>query len=94
VDLNQKQQLTAARENAAKIKACFRPWRSIFVLGLAAVLGAVSRSVRTAVTSPEFDGTFFHALGRGGTGLAADGAGALAGPAGQDQDHLCPPRTG
>jgi len=74
VDLNQKQQLTAARENAAKIKARFRPWRSIFVLGLAAVFGAVSRSARAAAASPEFDGTFFHALGRGGTGLAAGGA--------------------
>src|ERR1700759_3453258 len=74
VDLSQKQQLTAARENAAKIKARFRPWRSICVLGLAVVLGAVSRSARTAAASPEFDGTFFHALGRGGTGLVAGGA--------------------
>jgi small-conductance mechanosensitive channel len=74
VDLNKKQQLTAARQDVAKVKARFRPWRSIFVLGLAVVMGAVSRSARTAAASPVFDGTFFHALGRGGTGLAAAGA--------------------
>jgi small-conductance mechanosensitive channel len=74
VDLHERQQLAAVREGAAKVKARFRPWRSIFILGLAVIMGAVSRSARTAAASPEFDGTFFHALGRGGTGLAAGGA--------------------
>jgi small-conductance mechanosensitive channel len=74
VDLNERQRITADWQDAAKVKARFRPWRSMVVLGLAAVAGAASHSARTAATSPAFDGSVFHALGRGGAGLAADAA--------------------
>lgn len=66
--------LQRPRQDAAKVKARFRPWRSTFVLGLAAVTSVVSWSARTAAASPAFGATFFHALGRGGTRLAADAA--------------------
>jgi small-conductance mechanosensitive channel len=74
VDLIESRRLTAARQHAGQVEARFRPWRSVFILGLAAVAGVISRSARTAAASPAFDGTFFHVLGRGGTRVAADGA--------------------
>ena len=58
----------------AKVKARARPWRSIVLLVLAAVMAAVSRSARAAAASEFFPETAYRALGHTGTEAAADAA--------------------
>jgi small-conductance mechanosensitive channel len=74
VDLEEKRQLDAARQRAVRVKARARPWRPIFLLVLAVIAAAVSRSARIATARPEFGETAFRALGRGGTEALADAA--------------------
>ncbi|HTQ89059.1 MAG TPA: mechanosensitive ion channel domain-containing protein [Streptosporangiaceae bacterium] len=56
----------------AKVKARFRPWRSIFLLVLAVMMAALSHSARTAAASEYFAGTAYRALGHTGTEAMAD----------------------
>jgi small-conductance mechanosensitive channel len=56
----------------AKVKAHFRPWRSILLLVLAVIMAALSRSARTAAASEYFAGTAYQALGHTGTEAMAD----------------------
>ncbi len=99
MDLEERRQLDVARQHAARVKARARPWRSIFVLILAVIAAAVSRSARAASYSPDFNGTIYRALGPAGTRAVADGAavafcllGALAtaGLAGKAREVLLP----
>src|SRR5208282_1055071 len=65
---------TVAKVKAAKIKARFRPWKSIFLLVLAVAMATLSRSARTAATSEYFSDTAYRALGHTGTEALADAA--------------------
>ena len=56
----------------AKVKARFRPWRSIYLLVLAVMMATLSRSARTAATSVFFPDTAYRALGHTGTEAVAD----------------------
>jgi len=58
----------------AKVKARFRPWRSIFLLVLAVAMATVSRSARTAAASVFFPETAYRGLGHTGTEALADAA--------------------
>jgi small-conductance mechanosensitive channel len=60
----------------AKVKARARPLRSIFLLVLAVIMAAVSRSARAAAASVTFPGTAFRALGHTGTEAVAAAAAA------------------
>ena len=94
-----EEQLTAAREQAEKIRTRVRPWRSIAALFLAVIVAAASRSARTDAASAIFSGTPYRALGRTGSEMAADAAAvafcllasaATAGLAGKARDVLQP----
>ena len=56
----------------AKVKARFRPWRSIYLLVLAVMMATLSRSARTAATSVFSPDTAYRALGHTGTEAVAD----------------------
>jgi hypothetical protein len=82
-----------------KVKARARPWRSIALLVLAAIMAAVSRSARAAAASVTFVQTPFSVLGRAWTEIAADtmavafcllAAAAIAGLAGKAREVLQP----
>ena len=74
MDLKERRQIDAARQDAAKVKAHVRPWRSIFALVFAVIAATISRSARTAASSPAFYHTAFRALGHTGTEALADAA--------------------
>ena len=74
MDVTERRQLDAARQQVAKVSARARPWRSIIALVLGVIMAVVSRSARTAATSVAFRETAFHALGRTGTEVVADAA--------------------
>jgi small-conductance mechanosensitive channel len=74
VDLREKRQVDAAREQVAKAKERARPWRPIFLTTLAVIMAAVSRSARTAAASEFLPETAFRALGHTGTEAVADAA--------------------
>jgi Mechanosensitive ion channel len=60
----------------AKVKARARPLRSIFLLVLAVIMAAVSRSARAAAASVTFPEKAFRALGHTGTEAVAVAAAA------------------
>ncbi len=99
MDLMERRQLDAARQQVAEAKARARPWRSIVLLVLAVIMATVSRSARAAAASGAFPETAFRALGRTGTEAAADAAAvafcllasaATAGLAGKAREVLQP----
>ena len=74
MDLSERQQLDAARQQVDKVRTRARPWRSIAALVLAVMMAAVSRSARAAAASVFFADTPYHALGRTWTEVVADAA--------------------
>jgi small-conductance mechanosensitive channel len=65
VDLQERRQLDAARQQVAKVKARARPWRYIFALILAIIAATVSAEARHAAGSEHVrHGTLLDALGR------------------------------
>ena len=73
MDLREKRQVDAAREQVAKAKAHARPWRPIIFTALAVIMAAVSRSARTAA-SEVLPQTPFRGLGHNWTVAVADAA--------------------
>ena len=67
-----RQQLDAARQQAARVEARAQPGRPIIALVLAAITAAVSRAARADAASVFFRQTPFRALGRSGTDILAD----------------------
>ncbi len=63
-----------AKVKVAKVKARFRPWKSIFLLVLAVAMATLSRSARTAAASEYFSDTAYRTLGHTGTEALADAA--------------------
>lgn len=76
MDPAERQQLDAARQQVAKVKAHARPWRSIISLILAMIMAMVSRLARNATGSVTFRESAFHALGHTGSEVVADAAAA------------------
>jgi len=68
VDLQERHQLEAAREQVAKVKARTRPWRYIFALVLAVVAAAVSVQARYVANLADdtHSGSVLDALGKQG----------------------------
>jgi hypothetical protein len=62
VDLQERHQLEAARQQVAKVKARTRPWRYVFALVLAVVAAAVSVQARYVYDLPDHQRTD-HLLG-------------------------------
>jgi hypothetical protein len=67
VDLQERHQLEAARQQVAKVKARARPWRSIFALVLAIIAAAVSAQARYVggLSAQSRSGQWLGALGPG-----------------------------
>ena len=61
-----------SRRCGYQVKAVTRAWRSIFLLGLAAAMGALSRSARAAAAAEYFSGTPFRTFGLTGTEALPD----------------------
>jgi len=68
VDLQERHQLEAARQQVAKVRARARPWRSIFALVLAVIAAAVSVQARYVAELPvgQRDGELLGPLGHSG----------------------------
>jgi small-conductance mechanosensitive channel len=73
VDLQERHQLEAAREQVAKVKARTRPWRYIIALILAVVMAAISVQARYAHDHPGSAGVL-SALGASGNLALSYGA--------------------
>lgn len=68
MDLQERHQLEAARQQVAKVKARTRPWRYVFALVLAVIAAAVSVQARYVADLPDHlrSGSVLDALGKQG----------------------------